>query len=255
MGANRGPGGAIAASLSAVGSQPDVGEVDGLVLASLATEAGTPTSLATRLGQPFDAVLAALSRLLEAGLVQTDEDSVTLTPAGRRAAADVQAASPATGTAAALPAIDLGEVTRFIGSRWRTSAERAAAEERTRDELLAADTDRDSAVRQLSDAYAQGRLSASELEDRTGRALAARTYGDLDDVLQGLGGLRHPVRNHPLRKAVFFVVAFLSSPFVLVGSMLLAFGTDAGDRFGGIFFLVLFLPALFGLRRWAWPRT
>jgi hypothetical protein len=254
MGANRGSAGAIAASLSAVGSQPEVGEVDGLVLASLATEPGTPTSLATRLGQPFDAVLAALSRLLEAGLVQTDEDSVTLTPAGLRAAADREGASPAPGTAA-LPAIDLSEVTRFIGSRWRTSAERAAAEERTRDELLASDTDRDSAVHQLSDAYSQGRLSASELEDRTGRALAARTYGDLDDVLHGLGGLRHPVRSHPLRKAVFFVVAFLSSPFVLVGSMLLAFGTDAGDRFGGIFFLVLFLPALFGLRRWAWPRT
>jgi hypothetical protein len=42
---------------------------------------------------------------------------------------------------------------------------------------------------------------------------------------------------------------------VLFGSMLLSFGEDAGDRLVGVFFLVLLLPGLFALRRWAWPRN
>ncbi len=106
----------------------------------------------------------------------------------------------------------------------------------------------------LSDAFSQGRLSSSEFEHRTGRALSARTYGELDDVLEGLGGLQRPVRSHPVRKAVFWVVSLIFSPFVLLGAMALAFGVDAGDRFGGIVFLILLLPGLFALRRWAWPR-
>ena len=58
-----------------------------------------------------------------------------------------------------------------------------------------------------------------------------------------------------MRKAVFWLVAFLFSPFVLLGGFALAFGVDAGDRFGGVFFLLLTLPALFALRRWTWPRS
>lgn len=56
-----------------------------------------------------------------------------------------------------------------------------------------------------------------------------------------------------MRKALFWAVALLSSPFVLVGGMLLFLGSDAGDHLGGLFFLVLLLPGLLALRRWAWP--
>jgi hypothetical protein len=45
------------------------------------------------------------------------------------------------------------------------------------------------------------------------------------------------------------------SPFVLLGTLLFAFGTDLGDHVGGFMFLVLLLPGLFKLRRWAWPRS
>ena len=120
--------------------------------------------------------------------------------------------------------------------------------------MLASDADRDTAVQLLTVAFSDGRLSSSELEDRTGRTLAARTHGELDAVLYDLGGLQRPLRSHPVRKAVFWGVAFLFSPFVLLGGLALAFGVDAGDRFGGVFFLLLTLPALFGLQRWAWPR-
>ena len=40
------------------------------------------------------------------------------------------------------------------------------------------------AVQQLADAFSEGRLSSADLEQRSGKALGARTYGELDDVLQ-----------------------------------------------------------------------
>jgi DNA-binding MarR family transcriptional regulator len=244
----------IAVSLSDVVSQPDVGDIELLVLATVAPAGSDTTTLAQRLGKPTETIRAAVSRLVQAGLAETTGDSVTLTRTGRLAAANVRKSWPTTAEGTPVATIDLGEVSRFIGSLWPVDAQRAAAEQAARDELLASDADRDTVVQLLSEAFSQGRLTSGEHEHRTGRALAARTYGELDDVLQGLGGLKRPDRSHPLRKAVFWVVALLSSPFVLVGSMLLAFGVDGGDRVGGVFFLVLLLPGLFALRRWAWPR-
>ena len=112
---------------------------------------------------------------------------------------------------------------------------------------------RTEAIAQCND-HAEGRLSSTELEQRTGSALAARRYGELDDVLQGLGGLQREVKSHPVRRAVFGVVAFLSSPFVMVGGLFLAFGNDVDDHVFGLVLLVLLLPGLVVLWRWAWPR-
>ena len=96
--------------------------------------------------------------------------------------------------------------------------ERAAAAEAERDALLASDADRDAAVRVLADAFSVGRLSATELEDRTGRVLGARTHGELDDLLAGLGG--YPVAGPAARgrTGVVGLVAFWTSPCVFVGS-------------------------------------
>ena len=55
-------------------------------------------------------------------------------------------------------------------------------------------------------------------------------------------------------RVVFWVVAFFTSPFVFIGSMLLLFGSDGGDRVYVIVMLVLFLPGLVALHRWAHPR-
>lgn len=247
--------GSIRASLSDVVSQPDVGDIELRVLATVAPAGIETTTLAQRLGHPIETIRAAVSRLVRAGLVETTGDSVTLTRTGQLAAVNVRKSWPATAEGTPVTTIDLSEVSRFIGSLWPVDAHRGVAEQAARDELLASDADRDAVVQLLSEAFSQGRLTSDELETRTATALAARTYGELDDVLQGLGGLQRPVRSHPLRKAVFWVVALLSSPFVFLGSMALAFGVDAGDRVGGIFFLVLLLPGLFALRRWAWPRA
>jgi DNA-binding MarR family transcriptional regulator len=241
-------------SLCDVLSQPDAKVTELLVLASLKSAAGPVTAIAQQIEQPVESVRAAVARLETSGLVETTDDTATLTPAGEREAAQILTSWPSTSAVDLLSAIDLSPVTRMVESLWLPDADRSAAEAQQRAGLLAADADRDAAVERLSAAFSEGRLSDTELESRTASALSARTYGDLDGALQGLGGLPREVRSHPVRKAVFWVVAVLSSPFVLLGSLLFAFGTDAGDHLGGLMFLVLLLPGLFALRRWAWPR-
>lgn len=132
--------------------------------------------------------------------------------------------------------------------------ERAAAAEVARDAVLASDADRDAVVRTLSDAFAAGRLSSDELADRAGRALAARTHGELDDLLAGLGGYGASLPTRPWRKAAFGVVAFFMSPFVLFGTLFVLSGSDWGDRVFGLVLLTILVPGLLALWRWAWPK-
>ncbi|HEY2763461.1 MAG TPA: DUF1707 domain-containing protein [Pseudonocardiaceae bacterium] len=49
-----------------------------------------------------------------------------------------------------------------------------------RDQLRAADADRERVAEHLRSAHAEGRLDLVEYDDRVQRAWAARTYGDLD---------------------------------------------------------------------------
>lgn len=233
-----------------------MGETELLVLAAVAPEGSRPAAIAERLGQSDETVRAAVVRLVRADLVQVTADGVTLTPRGHLAAENIQRPwRTPTAAGGPVPAIDLNEVVRLVSARWPAGAERAAAEEAERHGLLASDVDRDAAVQQLADAFSQGRLSSADLEQRSGRALAARTYGELDDVLQGLGGLQQlRTERHPVRRVVFCVVAFMSSPFVMLGALFSAFGDDPGDHVFGLVLLVLLLPGLFGLWRWAWPR-
>ena len=201
-------------SLCDVLSQPDAKVMELLVLASLKSAASPVTALAQQIEQPVEVVRAAVARLETSGMVETTDDSATLTPAGEQEASHILTSWPSTAAADLLSTIDLSPVTRLVGSLWPADAERAAAQQQERAGLLAADADRDAAVQRLSAAFAEGRLSAAELESRTGSALSARTYGDLDGALQGLGGVAREARSHPVRKAVFWVVAVLSSPFV-----------------------------------------
>jgi Domain of unknown function (DUF1707) len=53
-------------------------------------------------------------------------------------------------------------------------------------DLRASDADRDRAVAELSDHFEAGRLSAEELDERTGRALRARTGKELADLFADL---------------------------------------------------------------------
>lgn len=136
---------------------------------------------------------------------------------------------------------------------------RAAAR---REAVLASDAEREKVCELLNAAFGDGRLTSAELDERTTRALGARTHGDLARVMHGLGALGHQALwattpDGPGRtghRVVFWVVAFFTAPFLFFGSMLLLFGSDGGDRLAGIVMLVLFAPGLVALHRWAHPR-
>ena len=53
-------------------------------------------------------------------------------------------------------------------------------------EVRASDADRDAVLSDLSGHFQAGRLTAEEFEDRAGRALSARTWGELEDLLRDL---------------------------------------------------------------------
>ena len=53
-------------------------------------------------------------------------------------------------------------------------------------QMKASDSDRDAVVSDLGEHFQSGRLTAGELDERTGRALAARTWGELRDLLADL---------------------------------------------------------------------
>lgn len=59
--------------------------------------------------------------------------------------------------------------------------------------LRVSDADRDRAIAELSEHYQAGRLSTEELEDRTGRALQARTAADLTALFTDLPRRQAPV--------------------------------------------------------------
>lgn len=144
--------------------------------------------------------------------------------------------------------------------RWRHLQEQADAE---RDALLVSDAERDQVCRRLAAAFSEGRITSPELDERTSRALASRTYGDLEDVMVGLdppaAAAYHfpaPAPGRPARsivpRLVFWLVGILTAPFILAGSALVIFGESV---FFGVVLLTLFLPGLIALYRWAHPRT
>jgi uncharacterized protein DUF1707 len=57
-------------------------------------------------------------------------------------------------------------------------------------ELRASDSDRDAVVSDLGEHFQAGRLTAEEFDERMGRALAARTWGELRNLLADLPATR-----------------------------------------------------------------
>jgi hypothetical protein len=55
-----------------------------------------------------------------------------------------------------------------------------------RNRFLASDADRERVIEMLKTAFVHGALTRDELDARTGRALASRTYGDLAALTAGL---------------------------------------------------------------------
>jgi hypothetical protein len=123
-------------------------------------------------------------------------------------------------------------------------------------QMKASDADRDAVLADLSEHFQAGRLTADEFDDRTGRALAARTWGELRDLLQDLpaspAGPHGPVAattgappQRPAGRTVLVPVAVLAGIGIAVA---LSAGT-AHPRWG---ILWLVLPVLLILRRMTW---
>jgi hypothetical protein len=58
--------------------------------------------------------------------------------------------------------------------------------------LRAGDADRERVMDLLTTAFTQGRLTGEEFDARTGQALAARTYGELDVLTEDISGTPTP---------------------------------------------------------------
>lgn len=149
----------------------------------------------------------------------------------------------------------IADLARSVGSSWAARADQVSAERRAAaGALLVSDADRDRAVQQLTDAFALGRVTAAELDERTGRALAARTRSELDEPLDDLGGLAYPVAPSPVRRVVLWLATVLLLPFVLFGVLFLLFGGDRGAHVFGLVLLALAGTPLFCVWRWSRPR-
>jgi hypothetical protein len=124
--------------------------------------------------------------------------------------------------------------------------------------MKASDADRDAVLSDLSEHFQAGRLTADEFDDRTGRALAARTWGELRDLLQDLptspAGPRLPVTattgappQRPFGRTVLVPIAVLAG----IGFVVAMSAGTAHARWG---ILWLFLPVLLIARRMTcWP--
>ncbi|HVT67413.1 MAG TPA: DUF1707 domain-containing protein [Trebonia sp.] len=81
------------------------------------------------------------------------------------------------------------------------------------DDQRVSDADRDHAVSELSEAFQAGRITADEFEQRSGRALSARTGKELTDLFTDLKKDNGTVASRPARspRAVGTVIALGAS--------------------------------------------
>ena len=90
--------------------------------------------------------------------------------------------------------------------------------------LRASDADRDKIAERLRKATAEGRLLAEELEERLEATFSARTYGELDAVVDDLPSVtvrRHERTHPPVLNPVHVIALFILAP-VIVALMIAA---------------------------------
>lgn len=94
-----------------------------------------------------------------------------------------------------------------------------------RSALRASDSDRDHVAQRLRDATAEGRLLASELEERLTALFSSRTYGELDALVSDLpaldAGRRHRASRSPLWMRIAFAAAVLMAVLAVMATVAL----------------------------------
>lgn len=119
-------------------------------------------------------------------------------------------------------------------------------------EMRASDSDRDAVVSDLSEHFQAGRLTAEELDQRTGQALAARTWGELRDLVADLPAARPapraPVATSPSARPSRSRGRF-ASPLAALAAIAIAAAVVVNVTHGRWGFLWLLLAVLFVARR------
>jgi hypothetical protein len=111
-------------------------------------------------------------------------------------------------------------------------------------QMKASDADRDAVVAALSEHFQAGRLTSEELEERTGRALAARTLGQVDELTADLpasqpatpAGPAVPVA--PPRPPGYLPMVPIVVPLAVLAIVALALGTRAGMHAWGLWWVI-----------------
>jgi len=114
--------------------------------------------------------------------------------------------------------------------------------------MRASDADRDAVLSELSEHFQAGRLTAAEFDERAGQALAARTWGELRDLLRDLPAARPGptgAPERPSRRPALLPVAVLAGVGIAV-----AVSAGAAHHIWGFWWLLL--AALFIARRVTW---
>lgn len=104
-----------------------------------------------------------------------------------------------------------------------------------RGDLRVSDAERDRAVAELSGHFQQGRLTQEEFEDRSGRALQARTGRELSGLFTDLPQDAAPVPVSPgsaRRVPTAAVVVACAMAAIIVGNLLGDTGHSHGHSFG-----------------------
>ncbi len=126
-------------------------------------------------------------------------------------------------------------------------------------QMRASDADRDTVLSELSEQFQAGRLTAEEFDERAGQALAARTWGELRDLLRDLPTALagpDPLESLAATSAAAPPERPSGRPALLPVAALAGIGIAVAVLVGvahvGWGFWWLLLPALFIARRVAW---
>jgi len=107
-------------------------------------------------------------------------------------------------------------------------------------QIKASDADRDAAVAALSEHFQAGRLTTEELEERTGQALAARTLGQLDELMADLPAPRPAAASVPdaPRRPGCPVLMPLVVPVAVLAILAVVLATSTGIHAWGVWWVI-----------------
>ena len=119
-------------------------------------------------------------------------------------------------------------------------------------EMRASDSDRDAVVSDLSEHFQAGRLTTEEFEERTGQALAARTWGELRNLLADLPAPpepQPPATRSPSARPWRASGRFAPSPVAVLVGIGIAVAVLVNVAHGSWGMIWLLLPVLLIARR------